>query len=86
MAELPDIRAAASTAVEAVTSRLSVLDSAMSCKHCGSACTPSRKYDPKSAAFHAETNGEVPTWHCENCDTHFRRNETSVTAPVVDRE
>ena len=45
------------------------------CDKCGLQCEASRAYDPHTAAFHAEHNGKVPTWYCENCDTHYRREE-----------
>lgn len=41
------------------------------CPECGAACVEGRAYDPERAAFHPL--GQAPTWHCEACDRHFRR-------------
>lgn len=87
MAKLPDVSKTASKAADAVKSRLSIFDDeAISCKHCGATTVPSRTYDAAAAAFHAETNGERQTWYCEDCDTHYRRDEQVATSKVFVRD
>ena len=86
MADLPNVSKTASKAVDAVKNTLSILDKPMSCKHCGATTEPSRAYDPQEASFYSQTNGERPTWYCENCDTHYRREEDGVTSKVFARD
>jgi hypothetical protein len=76
MVDLPDIDTATSKASHAVKGKVAslfMLDPPMQCKQCGGTTEPSYKYDPQTAAFHAETNGKAPTWYCEACDQHYRR-------------
>lgn len=41
------------------------------CPECGAACVEGRAYDPERAAWFPL--GQAPTWHCEACDRHYRR-------------
>ena len=47
------------------------------CPNCSGRCEASETYDPDEAAFFAESNGIRPSWYCENCDTHYRREVDS---------
>jgi len=47
------------------------------CPECGAICKPEHSYDPQTASFYAESNGVRPTYHCEECDIHYRRDEES---------
>lgn len=76
---------AATDAVKRVKSEISIFSDRFVCPDCDVACEPDRKYDSQSAAFHAETNGKVPSWRCPECQTHYRREERSVTVDLYDR-
>lgn len=76
---------AATDVVKRVTSEISILPDRFVCSDCDVACEPDRKYDPQQAAFYAETNGKGPSWRCPECQTHYRREERSVTPDLYDR-
>lgn len=50
------------------------------CPKCNTVCKAGQRYDPKTAAFHSETNGKVPAWICPDCDSAYRREEDSLSA------
>jgi rubredoxin len=75
----------ATYAVRRVKTQLSILPDRFVCPDCKVACEADRKYDPQQAAFHAETNGKVPSWRCPECETHYRREEDRITFDLYDR-
>jgi hypothetical protein len=79
MSKIPSIDAAKEAAGDAVSRSISsllfILDEPIDCEQCGATTEAARAYDRDRAAFHAEYNGQAPTWYCENCDQHYRRVE-----------
>jgi Pyruvate/2-oxoacid:ferredoxin oxidoreductase delta subunit len=79
MAEFPSFEDVTTRAKDTVKERTSSVlwwvPDPIPCDNCGLVCEESSTYDPQTAAFHAETNGEVPTWYCENCEIHYRRGD-----------
>jgi transcription elongation factor Elf1 len=90
--DIPDLNKAGEKAKEAakdgkqwVQSKVSILPDRFVCPKCEEICVADYTYDPDTASFHAETNGQVPSWYCSNCETHYHREETGVTGDLYDR-
>ena len=68
-----------------IQSEISILPDRYVCPTCEEVCVADYTYDPTQAAFHAETNGHVPSWYCSTCETHYYREEGLVTDDMYDR-
>lgn len=44
------------------------------CPGCGAPCREAHAYDPQTAAFYAESNGQRPVWRCDDCGSAWRRD------------
>jgi len=53
---------------------LGVQREAFVCPECNEACEQATTYDPMRAAF---DGGESPSWYCDECDTHFVRDDAA---------
>jgi hypothetical protein len=73
--ELPEVRNVTETAKDKVRSALPWLPE-FKCPECGELCEASRAHDPQTGAFYEGNNAERPSWYCDECDTHYRRDET----------
>lgn len=90
--DLPTIDDAAAKARERaqnarnqVQSRLSILPDKETCERCGGVLEQSTEHDPiEGAFFERYAGGDRPTWYCEDCDTHFRRDDDGPTFDVWD--
>lgn len=71
--ELSDATEGLTEAAQEARSLIPWLPSPMVCPTCNDYCRADRKYDPQTAAFHPM--GMAPTWYCESCETHYRREE-----------
>lgn len=78
--DLPRLNDTAEKAKEQAKGKLISWLPRFECPKCNVACEAGYRYDPDTAAFHAETNGEVPAWICPQCDSAYRREENSLTA------
>lgn len=78
--DFPTLSDAKETVKEQTRGRLIEWLPHFECPKCNTVCEAGRRYDPDTAAFHAETNGEAPAWICPNCDSAYRREEDSLHA------
>lgn len=58
--------------VNAVTEFLGIQTEQYVCPDCGVACEESTTYNPDTVAF---DGGTCPSWYCEECDSHYIREE-----------
>lgn len=80
--ELRPIEAAKQTASKAreyVRTELSLLPDRRVCPDCDTPMEATHAYDPRTAAFHAETNGKAPAWECPDCGRQERRETDGPT-------
>jgi len=71
--EIPELGEGATDAKESVRNLVPWLPDPYKCPECGVYCTTSRKYDPRTAAFHP--GGMAPSWKCPECGSEYRRVE-----------
>lgn len=80
MAKLPTLEETTETArntVKRAKAKLSILEDPWLCPECELPCEHSQAYDPIEGGFYKGQGGERPTYYCENCDTHYRRESKS---------